>query len=348
MSLEKGFSRNIDYKHLSRLSYSHLHSILCDNAHGARYLVVMQHYAMKSTFLLSSVLLFMLLGCDKSNGRTDLGTAIISDNNYVYEDQNTYFPHDAFMASLMLDEPLKLTKSGDTLVISNDYNSGFSGHLIKIFLTPDLKIHKVKYEEFWDVIDGSETATIADKIILQLDKNPFKDTLVTGHYTLQIRNEYSAGELLDQEGVADTVYYSTFNGKFRNYSQEERDNGRDWILERNQIIMGIKDSSGIYHHVDEFAQFKLGNEKLNELLSKYKLERSETQLEKKVFVTVRLVIDELGNVDPNMIRVNDPMNSNKLLNFVRSNDQLLNNWQPAIYEGKPVKSEQNLMVRITE
>lgn len=71
-------------------------------------------------------------------------------------------------------------------------------------------------------------------------------------------------------------------------------------------------------------------------------------MEKKIFVSVRLVIDDLGKVDRNTIRVNDPMSSDNHLNFVRSNEQLLNNWEPALYEGKKVKSDYNLTFRINE
>ena len=135
----------------------------------------------------------------------------------IYDKVGLFFPHDSTMLGYFTQIPVTLTKTDNGIKIENTDNDGFTSHHVSINITPDLNIQEVSFDTSTDVIDGSSTRHIVEKIILQLDKNPFQDSLITGFYTLQIRIEYSAGELLKESGVSDTVYYHVFNGKFRTY-----------------------------------------------------------------------------------------------------------------------------------
>jgi hypothetical protein len=309
----------------------------------------MQHVRMRVLYLAFVGVILTFFGCSQEQYRNGLfGNAIISAYNRPYEDQDIYVPHDIFMNSDFLDVDLSLTRHGDSLIIENELNTGFSGHHVKILLTSDLQIHSVDFGEFFDVVDGSSTEAIVEKIILKLDKNPFLDTLVTGHYILQIRNEYSPGELLSSEGVPDTVYYSTFSGKFKNYSKEEIEKGRDWVVEQNEFRMGIKDSVGVYHRVDQFAKYVAGDESLKKLLGSFSVPRSQTNVENKGFVILFMTVNENGTVDTESLRIFDDMKSDELLMKLKGRTELLTGWQPAIYKGKPVKSQVNLTIRIAD
>lgn len=281
-------------------------------------------------------------------GYGQLGNLIVTDQP-IYEIEDSYFPHDYFLATEMgglLDKAVELEYIGDSVLIRNTYSSGFGGHSIEFIISKSFEIKSVEYKYSGDVIDGSSINYTVEKAIVSVDKNPYKSKEITGHYTIQIREEYIAGNILEKEGVKDSTYYTIFNGKFKVYSEEEIRNGKDWVVSQNEIEMGIKDSLGVYKNPDKYAEYLDGSDSLKELMNQFEISRQETFLETKVFVTLKIVVDETGKVSPKSMEIRDPMKSNKLLKSLQSNKNLLNNWRPAIYKGMPVKSELNLIIKV--
>lgn len=277
-----------------------------------------------------------------------LGQAIINDQP-IYEEGNTYFPHDYFVEldiGGLLDTALSIEIKNKTLFIKNTFNDGFTGHEVRFTLSHDLEITTVEFDEWSDVIDGSESKFIVDKAILSLSDNPFEEALITAHYTLQIKEEYQPGKLLSKEGVKDRTTDRIFNGKFKIYSENEKLKGRDWIVDQNEIRMGIKDSLGVYQLPDGFAEFKFGEDSLKAILRVYEINSAKTKVPKKSFVTLQLIIDENGKVDLNTIKILEPMKSLEIIELVRQNTDLMTNWFPASYKGRPVKSAVNLPIRV--
>ena len=164
-------------------------------------------------------------------------------------------------------------------------------------------------------------------------------------YTLQILDHIFSADL-EKYGDIDTVMFYTFNGKFKVYSELEKANGRDWVISQNEILWGIKDSLDVYNSPDEFAQFTLGDDAFSHILKQFEIERSETKEEKKVFVTLCMVVDENGKVNPESMTIIEDMNSDALIRSLKKCEPLLNNWRPAIYKDKPVKSWVNLPIMI--
>jgi len=277
-----------------------------------------------------------------------LGQAIITYQP-IYEQNNSYFPHDYLLKLDMdglLDTAASIKINANNLIITNTFNDGFTGHQVQFTISPELEIISAIYDEWTDVIDGSESKFLVDKAILSFSDNPFEEKLITAHYTLQIRENYYAGKLLSKEGVNDTTTFRIFNGKFKFYSENEKLKGRDWILDQNEIKMGIKDSLGIYEMPDNYAEFKFGDDSLKAVLKEYEIDRAKTKVPKKSFITLQLIIDENGQVDLNTIKIWEPMKSLELIELVKKDSALMNNWYPAAYKGKPVKSEFNLPIRI--
>jgi len=279
-----------------------------------------------------------------------LGRAVIS-HQPLYEEENNFFPHDHFLTVDMdglLDTAVFIQKNEQGLEIKNMYNDGFTGHSIQFRISPSLEIEDVKYREWTDVIDGSEIIFSVEKAIMSMNENPFDQELITGHYSLQIRKDYTAGELLGPEEVQDTTSYEVFHGKFKIYSDQEKQKGRDWINNQNEIRMGIKDSLGVYEYPDEYARYKFGIDSLKLLLEQFEIDRAETNEKKKTYVTLEMVIDENGQVDPSNMTILEPMKSARLIENLRMNQDLKTNWYPAIHNGKPVKSKDNVTIRIRE
>jgi hypothetical protein len=277
-----------------------------------------------------------------------LGKAIITYQP-IYEEVNNYFPHDHFVTLDMdnlLDTAASITTKDNKLFITNTFNDGYTGHEVQFIISPSLEILKAEYNEWGDVIDGSESKFSVDKAILSFSDNPFEEKLITAHYTLQIREDYFAGKLLSKEGVKDTTSFRIFNGKFKFYSQNEKLKGREWILDQNEIKIGIKDSLGIYEMPDNFAEFKFGDDSLRVILKEFEIDRAKTEVPKKSFITLQLIIDANGKVDLNTIKIWEPMKSLESIELVKQNSDLMTNWFPATYKGRPVKSEVNLSIRI--
>ena len=279
-----------------------------------------------------------------------LGRAVISYQP-IYEEENNFFPHDHFLTVDMdglLDTAVFIQKIEQGMEIKNIYNDGFTGHSIEFQITPSLEIENVNYREWTDVIDGSEIKFHVEKAILSMNENPFDHNLIVGHYSLQIRRDYFAGELLTPEGVGDTTSYEVFHGKFKIYSDLEKKKGRDWIIDQHEIRMGIKDTLGIYEFPDEIAEYKFGLDSLKVLLQQFEIDRSETKEKRKAFITLKMVIDEYGQVDPATMTILEPMKSTDLIESLRMNQDLKTNWKPATHNGKPVKSKENVAIRIRE
>ncbi len=276
-----------------------------------------------------------------------MGRAAIT-YQYVYELDNTYFPHDYFVASDMaelLDTAVSILGDEKILKITNTFNDGFTGHAVEFVLSSDLEIVRVDYQEWTDLIDGSKTDYTVEKAVLSMNESPFKSKLITGHYTLQIREDYFAGEQPRKEGDRDTTTYLIFNGKFKVYSNKEKEKGREWIINQNEITMGVKDSSGVYLMPDDFAEFKFGSDSLKALLKEFEIDRSESTEQLKSVVTLQILIDENGRVEKESMAIWEPMRSLEILSRLKKNKALMTEWYPATYKGRPVKSELNLPLK---
>jgi hypothetical protein len=305
---------------------------------------------MKSTNTIIKVLLFLLiLSCNSKGGI--YGNAIVSSNHNVYEEDNIYFPHDYFIGKSLdglLDNVLTLNKIDDFIIITNKYNDGFSGHKISFQVKENLHIENVEYDQWDDIEDGSETKYFVEKVILFLNDNPFTNTLITGHYTLQIKEEYTAGDLLENEGFIDTTAFRIFHGKFKVYSEQEKQNGKEWVISQNEISLGIKENADVYLMPDQFPEYKWGDDSLNQILSRYEIDRSKTEVENRKFITLIMMVDENGKVDPDSMEIGEKMKSNELLEALKRDSKITSNWQPAIHKGRNVKSEVYLPIKIKE
>jgi hypothetical protein len=283
-------------------------------------------------------------------GCVDYGNITISPQ-LIYEDENSYFPHDHFInfeLGELLDKSVELNKLNNGYELINTYNDGYSGHEIKINYNSNLKITNVDFKEWSDMVDGSETKYTVEDIIFSTNQIPNESKNLIGHYTLNIKEDYKAGKFLRKEGVKDKTTYRTFNGKFKFYNKAEIQHGLNWVKEQNEIRLGIKDSLGIYSMPDEFAKFGKGDIKLKEILSRYSVERSETDFESKIFILVNLVIDENGMINKEDVRILDKMKSNRIVDLIRNDKELMNNWIPAKRNGENVKSEINLTIQVQE
>lgn len=293
--------------------------------------------------------LFACFSCKSDD--VGYGKAIITPYHYIYKNDNIYFPHDFFMeigSEGMLPNALIIDKNEDLVSITNRYNDGFSGHKISFQISKALTIESVAYDDWTDVEDGSESHYTVEKIILALSGNPFTDEHLVGHYTVQIREKYTAGEILKDEGINDTTTFRVFNGKFKNYSEEEKLKGRDWVIDQNEISQGIKDSSHVYFSPDEFAEHQLGMDSLSRILSEYEIERSATEVEDRAFITLRMIIDERGEVEPGSMTIRESIKMEELLEDLQKRPELMSQWRPAIHNGVPVKSEVYVRIRVKE
>lgn len=273
------------------------------------------------------------------------GKAIISQQR-IYEQEDIYFRHDYFMKNDMLENPVTIIKYQNGIEIANTYNDGLSGHEIVINVANNLEILNAEYNEWHDMIDGSETNYEVEKIILSFNLNPFKDSVLVGFYTLQIKESYYAGEMLEKSGVNDTVTHKLFNGKFKIYTKEEINKGLDWVENQNELKLGIKDSLNIYRHVDEFASFSLGDSILHAIKSDI-VKENQILDKSRHFTTLSFIVEADGHVNLDSIWIRDDgVISNEFLNEIKQLDILWNNWNPAVYKGKKVKSVVNLRIRL--
>lgn len=287
---------------------------------------------------------FFVFGCNEHN--TKFGKAIIADIFPVYENENTYFPHDYFLKSEYLEHPIEVTKTDNELMISNIFSDGLSGHYVSFKIDKKFNITEVSFHDWTDMIDGSETNHKVEKVILSFNKNPFENQNFVGFYTLQIKHSYLAGKLLASEGVKDTTYYSFFNGKFKIYNEEERIKGEDWIIDQNEIKFGVKDSLGIYYSPDKFARFNLDENLLTKALENLKVKKGEINDTTRYFITLSFIVDENGSVDKDKIYIREINISEKMMQKIKDSKLIFENWKPAEYKGEKVKSEVNLRIRV--
>ena len=290
----------------------------------------------------------VLFAC--TSKKENFGKLIIVEYQQIYEDNDIYFPHDFFVEIDMqewLDTALFVDKKDNYLVITNHFNDGFSGHKITFTVSKNLEIANVEYDSWTDSFNGGESKYSVEKVIFSVDTNPFECSQITGFYTLQIREDIFYADKI-KYGANDTVNFYIFNGKFKVYSEQEKANGRDWIISQNEILLGIKDSLDVYYSPDKFAEFTLGDDALNQILKQFEIERSETKLKKKKFVSLDMVIDEKGNVIPESMTIIEDMKSDELIRALKNCKLLLFNWQPAIFKDKPVKSKINLPIIIKD
>lgn len=281
-----------------------------------------------------------------------LGKAIISYQP-VYENDNNYFPHDDFLVIDMeglLDTAVSIKNEGQELVITNTFHDGYSGHEIQFQLSSDLNILDVSYKEWGDVIDGSETKFNVEKAILSMNKNPFEGTFITGHYSLQIKEEFNSGKTLKSEGINDTTSYKVFNGKFKLYSEKEIENGREWVVNQVELTRGYggKDSTGVYYYPDVEASFATGQKKLQSILDNYKVYKSDFINDPNGSVTIFIIVNADGSVNPDEIYIRETLKTDKLLNQIKSDTVLINGWIPAIHKNKHVKSAYMTGIRATK
>jgi hypothetical protein len=146
-----------------------------------------------------------------------LGYAIIDPNLPKYEQDSVSFPFDKLHPSQLCQRPVRILRHGDLLKIQNIYNDGFSGIHFEVTLNPQLKIVDAVYDKWNDIDAGFETQYLIKMIKLKIDQNPFQDSIVNGRYFIKIINRVKANKELRKQGITDTSYYSTFNGKFKIY-----------------------------------------------------------------------------------------------------------------------------------
>jgi len=274
------------------------------------------------------------------------GKAIISPLPY-YETNDNYFPHDYFIREDLegfLDTAVFIKSNSGLIQILNKYNDGFSGHEIRLKINSNLEIKEASYDHWSDVIiPDTKSEYLVEKVILSFENNPFNNKYPEARYVLQIRQDIYDTRTDARKGPS---AYEIFKGKFKVYTDKERQMGRDQVIHHTEIKYGIKDSAGIYHFTDLPAEFEYGADSLKNTLAHIKIDRKEACGIKRSYVVVRMVIDEFGKADPNSIEFRDEVVIEGLLYNIRHHHSLLSNWRPAYYNGRPVKSEINLPVQI--
>lgn len=144
-----------------------------------------------------------------------LGKAVLNSSIEYNALSDIYFPHDESLQSAILKSPVEAKYGENSILISNSFNDGLSGHFVSFELSEQLDILRINYDEWEDVIDGSSTTYEVEKVIIVVDRNPFSTEGIIGFYTLQIKRTYNAGDILAKEGVKDTINYKVFHGKFK-------------------------------------------------------------------------------------------------------------------------------------
>ena len=153
--------------------------------------------------------------------QSGLGYAIVNPSLKQYEKDSTYIPFDLLHPSELCPNPIRITNDGDFLSIHNTINEGLSGIQITITLDPQLKIVDAQYDRWNDMINPYEEKYKIEKIIFEVDKNPFLDSIITGRYSLEIIESVSYNNELKKQGINDTSFYSTFKGKFKVYRDDD-------------------------------------------------------------------------------------------------------------------------------
>lgn len=153
----------------------------------------------------------ILLVSFNSFSQKKVNKAIITKNINNYEIDDSYFPHDCSQESYMLKKAVDIKTTNNTLRILNERNDGYTGHELSITLNSNLDILEVKYYEWDDIEDDSETIYKVDSIKLQLNKNPFKEKEFIGYYTIYIKEINKIKDHKDK--VIETIFKGKFNTK---------------------------------------------------------------------------------------------------------------------------------------
>ncbi len=291
--------------------------------------------------LLAILILVLISSCKRS----ELGYAIINPNR-IYEDTDSYVPYDYFNSSEWEDTPVKIKKEKNSIFIENTSNYGLSGSSVIFKISPSLKIDNVQYHKWNDiVIEGRKTEYVVEKVILELNKNPFIDTTITGHYKLQIREIYRVEKKLRNIGARDTTYYYAFDGKFKVYSSEEIEKGKEWINDQNEIKLRIKDSSGVYYLLDKKPSFQLGDSALADILNQFGFKKNQVEGKFNDYIRLTFLVNENGEVDLNSLQVYEKLVSQEEIDRLKNIKELWSNWDPGEYNGRKVKSNANLLIK---
>jgi predicted esterase YcpF (UPF0227 family) len=280
----------------------------------------------------------------KSQQKVDFGKVVLNPNFNYFESFTDYVPNDCFITSEFNITPAKVSKKEDgSILIENSSDV----HSIKFIIDKELNIKDVKFNLFSDlVIPGASEVYTVENIIMCLDQNPFSNDYFSGYYTMKIKSEYFAGEIMEKKAAKDTVDYSVYNGKFKICSDIEIKNGIDWIKGQNEIKLGVKDSLGIYEMPEVFASFILGDSIFNKTINDFVILKSELINQDLNYINVSFVVDEKGKVDTKSIQIKNSSKEDKILEKVRNYDVLWNNWLPAKYNNSNVKSKLNINFRV--
>lgn len=266
--------------------------------------------------------------------QSNLGKAIIVGYQPYYEDEDIYFPFDYFnYDSLCNKNPVEIKMYGnDSVIIKNNFNPCLSGIHTEFKLDKNLNIFEAKYSQWFDIlVEGIEEKNFVEKAILEIDKNPFTDSIKIGHYTIQIRNE------IYDDGKIDTTYFSTFSGKFKVYNEIEKKKNKKWVMEQEDLRCGNKDTSGLYLYTDRLAEYKFGKDSLENIFSKLNILK-DSVIKTGNYFRLQFIVDETGFVDTNTIKFVDKDFPEADLNRIKNYPNLWNNWFPGEINGKRVKS----------
>jgi hypothetical protein len=159
------------------------------------------------------IILALLNACSCRQDR--LGYATINPDLAQYENDSTSFPFDRLPPSELCLRPVRTSKKGDLLTIENTANEGHSGIDVAITLNPKLRIMDAQFNRWNDMINGDKSEYKIEKIIFEVDKNPFLDSIIIGRYSLEIKEIVKTNKELRKLGINDTTLYSTFKGKFK-------------------------------------------------------------------------------------------------------------------------------------
>ena len=133
----------------------------------------------------NKILILLLFTILKLNAQ--LGNVIITPQKF-YEEDNNYIAFDHFSLSYleeeMKDSPLQIKKKSNNLEITNYYNTGFSGQIIKFRINKNLELKEITYEKWSDnIIAGVESKFTVEKGIISMSDNPFDSKKITSHYS---------------------------------------------------------------------------------------------------------------------------------------------------------------------
>lgn len=111
-------------------------------------------------------------------------------------------------------------------------------------------------------------------------------------------------------------------------------------------LISLKEGTDIYIMPEVFPEFKYGEDSLKSILQKLEIPRNETNLERKKFIVLSLIIKENGTVAQDSISIKEQIMSDDYIAKIKSFKSLMLDWNPGLVNKKPVKAEINLPVNI--